>query len=717
MIAKHVPINSLKKSDFANLVNYITDSQDKIDRVGQISFSNCHSNNLDMAINEILATQQMNTRTTKDKTYHLIVSFRAGENPSKDILNDVEKTICKDLGFAEHQRVSVVHYDTDNVHMHIAINKIHPEKLTAIEPFYPYKTLGKSCAFLEKKHGLELDNHIGLKIPSSGRASDLEHHSGIESLVGWIKRVCYEDIKSSKNWDELHKVMAFNGLALHKKGNGFVIESIESGVFVKASTVDRTFSKAKLEAKLGEFKESDFVSDKTRSYQKEPKQTRVDTSDLYARYLKEQASNKTRKTSMLNASKRQKQFEIEMIKRSGRLKRIVISLSDNYLMRKVLYRQASKSLQDNIKKINQKYQSERQALNKNNRRHTWADWLREQAEAGNVEALNALRARKGTNLKGNTFSGQESHHVKSGEVVTKGGAVSYQKGAEAGIRDDGQQLKIARNITAEGVIAALKMAQERFGNTITINGADEFKTLAVKAAVVGNVRVTFSDPELEKLKHNLLLGKQNDEIKQRIIAGRGFDRSSYGADGRRTANRNEFRPGDDFGYGGRSEQKPDVGAFGARSAGTTTTGYNCVRPMSSIDVASIIKPSAVLLPSDARNNMDKQRSRNGADSLRWNVFHSKITPIQMAAAEAYISERLEKKQQGISVPEHRPLTNPTKAAYLGARNVNGVPLMLFAEPDGAVAVLPVSTLKQFKIGEQLSINKDGLVSRARKVKR
>ncbi|MCS6116857.1 TraI/MobA(P) family conjugative relaxase [Shewanella baltica] len=717
MIAKHVPINSLKKSDFANLVNYITDSQDKIDRVGQISFSNCHSNNLDMAINEILATQQMNTRTTKDKTYHLIVSFRAGENPSKDILNDVEKTICKDLGFAEHQRVSVVHYDTDNVHMHIAINKIHPEKLTAIEPFYPYKTLGKSCAFLEKKHGLELDNHIGLKIPSSGRASDLEHHSGIESLVGWIKRVCYEDIKSSKNWDELHKVMAFNGLALHKKGNGFVIESIESGVFVKASTVDRTFSKAKLEAKLGEFKESDFVSDKTRSYQKEPKQTRVDTSDLYARYLKEQANNKKRKTSILNASKRQKQFEIEMIKRSGKLKRIVISLSDNYLMRKVLYRQASKSLQDNIKKINQKYQSERQALNKNNRRHTWADWLREQAEAGNVEALNALRARKGTNLKGNTFSGQESHHVKSGEVVTKGGAVSYQKGAEAGIRDDGQQLKIARNITAEGVIAALKMAQERFGNTITINGTDEFKTLAVKAAVVGNVQVTFSDPELEKLKHNLLLGKQNGEIKRRIIAGRGFDRSSYGADGRRTANRNDFRPGDEFGYGGRSEQKPDVGAFGARSARPPTTGYNSVRPMSSIDVASYLKPSAVLLPSDARNNMDKHKERRSADSLRWNVFHTKLTPVQMAAAEAYISERLEKKQQGISVPEHRPLTNPTKAAYLGARNVNGVPLMLFAEPDGAVAVLPVSTLKQFKIGEQLSINKDGLVSRARKVKR
>ena len=139
--------------------------------------------------------------------------------------------------------------------------------------------------------------------------------------------------------------------------------------------------------------------------------------------------------------------------------------------------------------------------------------------------------------------------------------------------------------------------------------------------------------------------------------------------------------------------------------------------MSSIDVASYLKPSAVLLPGDARNNMDKHKERRSADSLRWNVFHTKITPIQRAAAEAYISERLEKQKQGISIPEHRPLTHPTKAAYLGARNVNGVPLMLFAEPDGAVAVLPVSTLKQFKVGELLSINKDGLVSRARKVKR
>jgi hypothetical protein len=34
------------------------------------------------------------------------------------------------LGYTEDQRVSVVRHDIDNVHVHVAINKIHPQKLT-----------------------------------------------------------------------------------------------------------------------------------------------------------------------------------------------------------------------------------------------------------------------------------------------------------------------------------------------------------------------------------------------------------------------------------------------------------------------------------------------------------------------------------------------------------------------------------------------------------
>lgn len=41
MIAKHVPMRSLGKSDFAGQANYITDAQSKDHRLGQVLLTNC----------------------------------------------------------------------------------------------------------------------------------------------------------------------------------------------------------------------------------------------------------------------------------------------------------------------------------------------------------------------------------------------------------------------------------------------------------------------------------------------------------------------------------------------------------------------------------------------------------------------------------------------------------------------------------------------------
>lgn len=43
MIAKHVAMRSLKKSDFGALIRYITQAQHKQERVGIVSVTNCHS--------------------------------------------------------------------------------------------------------------------------------------------------------------------------------------------------------------------------------------------------------------------------------------------------------------------------------------------------------------------------------------------------------------------------------------------------------------------------------------------------------------------------------------------------------------------------------------------------------------------------------------------------------------------------------------------------
>ena len=81
MIAKHVSMKSARKSNFAEVVKYITNEQDKNERVGNVTVTNCQFDRPDGAIAEILNTQAQNTRATSDKTYHLIVSFRPGEQP------------------------------------------------------------------------------------------------------------------------------------------------------------------------------------------------------------------------------------------------------------------------------------------------------------------------------------------------------------------------------------------------------------------------------------------------------------------------------------------------------------------------------------------------------------------------------------------------------------------------------------------------------------
>ena len=78
MIAKIIPIKSLRKSNFSALVKYLTDPQGKSERLGRISITNCYTDELTPAMLEIQNTQEMNKRTKSDKTCHLVLSFPEG---------------------------------------------------------------------------------------------------------------------------------------------------------------------------------------------------------------------------------------------------------------------------------------------------------------------------------------------------------------------------------------------------------------------------------------------------------------------------------------------------------------------------------------------------------------------------------------------------------------------------------------------------------------
>ncbi|EKF73381.1 conjugal transfer relaxase TraI [Alcanivorax hongdengensis A-11-3] len=758
MIAKHVPMRSLKKSDFAGLVKYITDEQSKTERLGLVNATNCEADTMQAVIGEVLATQQANTRAKGDKTYHLIVSFPAGEKPEDGVLKAVEERICAGLGYADHQRVSAVHHDTDNVHIHIAINKIHPTRNTMHEPYQAYRTLGGLCDALEDEYGLQKDNHQGRKSVSQGRASDMERHAGIESLVSWIKRECLEEIRTAKTWEELHQVMGDNGLEIRQRANGFVIES-EDGTQVKASTVARDLSKPKLEARLGAFEETEAQAERKakRRYDKRPTRFKVNTTELYARYQEEQKNlTAARKVEWDNARGR-KDRRIEAAKRSNRLRRSAIKLmGGDRLSKKLLYAQAHKALKDEIQSINKEHKRERQELYEQYKRRAWADWLKQQALDGDKKALEALRAREqAKGLQGDTIKGEggaKPGHAPVTDNITKKGTIIFRTASSA-VRDDGDKLQVSKAATGDAVTEALRMAMERYGNRITVNGSPQFKAQVIHAAATSNLPITFADAGLERRRQQLLQ-QENSHDRRNEQARRGNERG-------RADRRGTGRPGrgaaDDAGRGrgaadsraagasrtggGQRGRGPSAGTGSAAAGRRNDAGNggrhvlnkphvtgiggeppsfakNRLRALSSLGVVRFARGGEVLLPGNVPGELEHQGAKPD-NQLRWGVSGSGgIAADKASAADKYIAEREAKRLKGFDIPKHSRYTNQDGAVtYGGTRNVQGQSLALLNRGD-EVLVLPIDKataqrMKRVRIGEAVTVTPQGSLKRSR----
>ena len=511
MIAKHVPMKSVEKSNFASLVRYLCDSQHKQERLGWVAVTNCSSGTADAAAREVLATQARNTRAKSDKTYHLIISFRPGEQVEEATCRVIEARLCDGLGLGAHQRVSALHYDTDSLHLHVAINKIHPTKYTIHNPYYDHPKLGQLCTKLEQEHGLAVDNHCPRQRGAACRAADMERHGGLESLLGWIRRVCQKQLLAARSWIDLHQVLQTHGLALRERGTGFIVAAT-NGTAVKASSIDPSCSRPKLEKRLGDYAPLDAnktVEPPATTYAKGPLPCPMDTTRLYARYCEVQQQAGTRGAAARGAARAAKERQVEATMQHARLKRASIKLlSRPGLARKLLVQGVNKTLRDQLDRIYQHYGKEREAITSRYQRRTWVDWLHKQALAGDREALAALRARSATShLPGNTMTGVRRMSGALGAIacdsITKNGTIIYRFGTTA-VRDDGDQLTVSRGATPEGLLAALRLAALRYGPLLRVGGTANFRDQVVQAAVGARLAVQFDDAALDFQRRTLL---------------------------------------------------------------------------------------------------------------------------------------------------------------------------------------------------------------------
>jgi len=510
MIAKRIEMKKLNKSNFSRLATYITNDQGKNERVGIVRITNCQSEAAIWAACEIEGVQSKNKRTKIDKTYHLLVSFREGERPSVDVLHQIENRLVKAIGLGDHQRISAIHYDTDHVHMHVAINKIHPTKFTAIEPYFDKRKLGVECEKLEIEFNLQHDNHTPKRTQAEARAMDMEMAGGIESLIGWVKRGCLPELLAAQSWKELHAVLEQNRLKLLPQNNGFIITN-GKGHAAKASSFDRQLSKHVLEKKLGPYRA--ITEGKSQSgsqsggYKIKPVQSKVDTTALWALYQQERAAHRQKQFVGSKEALARRDRLIAAAKRSAKLKRMGIRLMQGKLAKKIMYHAVSKKLLADIKKINQAYAKVHLPSAANSNRMVWHDWLKAKAQAGNMEAVAVLRARYERETKyGNAIThikpGNDNRPLSSGKIdaVTKKGTIHY-KIADGIVRDDGKQLRMADNLSDEALKAVLQLAVKRFGPQLNIQGSEKFQNAIAKVAAGAPISISLTKMDNQQINN------------------------------------------------------------------------------------------------------------------------------------------------------------------------------------------------------------------------
>ncbi|MEA2727515.1 MAG: hypothetical protein QOF70_1990 [Acetobacteraceae bacterium] len=505
-------------ASWTRLNAYILDSAHEGEKVAWARVTNCQADDPGWAVKEILATQAHNTRSRSDKNYHLVVSFPEGERPTRAQMEDIEDRLSAAIGFEAHQRVSAVHQNTDNWHLHVAINKVNPVTFRNVMPVRDHYLLQAACAELEIRHGLTREPHtvdprqVDGQHPRKvrGRAADFEAQHGGQSFGTWARTQAAAALlaarDSGKGWPEMHRVAAVYDLAIKSRGAGLVIGHREDGrLQVKASDVDRGLSMQALTAVLGPFESAGRVGPGAASSARYTKPGR--SGPLYAAFQRERADALAAKDLAVKALRELHLAYDQQLHdhHRDRLRQERLTGLRGILRRDSFRHIAEQRTRDHTER-KQREAEERRQLRARHTIPNWRGFLEAEAASGNEAALTALRARQQrrerveTELLAASDAGEARHiiyrHLRP--AIRRDGRVVYRVDDGGLVSDEARQVRV-NQVTAGATFLALTLAADRFGGRpLNVQGNDNFRQLTAHLAGASGLHVTFADAGLER---------------------------------------------------------------------------------------------------------------------------------------------------------------------------------------------------------------------------
>ena len=454
-----------------------------------------------------------------------MLSWKANERPTPQQASEAAAIFIKQCGLEDHQYIIGLHDDTENMHLHIAVNRVHPDtcKVVKINKGFDKEAAHQAIAIIEKKQGWSVEENPRYRTndladlvidPTTKRpqiftagekqqqpttqAQAMEIQTGQKSA----QRIGIENaapiIANSTTWQELHAAMAEAGMQYQRKGSGAVVQV--GTELVKASNIDRKASLSALEKRLGPYQPSQVIQPiKNHEYAPQPLK---ENQPGWHEYIAIRDAQRAAKMHATTDQQKRHGEERAALAAKQKAERAVIFAgnwqgkgeANNVLKSFVATQQAAEKLE-----LSQQHKDERKALQAQYKPlPIYKEW-KEQPQIVSLHVLPLIEQRMERDKP--VTVAQTLRSLSCSVDARK--HITYQLDRKDVFRDEGRTIAILDTNSDQGIAAALATAQQKFGPTLELTGSEAFKKKAVAVAVANHLTCRFSDPELDKLREQL----------------------------------------------------------------------------------------------------------------------------------------------------------------------------------------------------------------------
>ena len=465
---------------------------------------------------EMIALSQEAVRS-KDTINHYVLSWREGEQPSPEQVEEAVSIFMDELGVKDHQAIYGLHADTDNLHLHLAINRVHPEtlKVVKINNGFDIEAAHKAIARIENAQGWQREQNGRYQVLENGELGrehidkdkprqpaqpkrDMENRTGEKSA----ERIAIEDgapiIKKAQTWEQLHRELAAKGMRYEKTGSGATL--FVGDVGVKASSADRDASLSKLQKRLGAYQPP---PQRQQVAQREPEPIKPDVPG-WKDYITGRKAHYAEKNAAKLALDKQQEQERKQLAEQQKARRDELMRGNwngkgevlNAMRSVIAAEQAAEKAA-----LKEKHKKQREQWRQQFRPYPDLEqWQRMQKSPELAEQWRH-RASEPQRIEGASGEPPTPRDIRAYAPEIVGQQVHYSRrdegGAGRGVSfvDKGKSIDIHDWRNRDSTLAALQLSAQKWGS-FTVTGNDEYKAMCAKLAAEHGFKIT--NPELQE---------------------------------------------------------------------------------------------------------------------------------------------------------------------------------------------------------------------------